>query len=250
MVTNATLASQVAAPILAEAKIPQLFFTVSDPVGAGLIEEIGVPTGANITGRVFTLPRETKLEMVMRLVGQKISGRPVRFGFIHADYSSARGDLEMLAAEGRRRGDAVFRGRAVPYRKVPDGLPEMMADVTNAVRALEDQVDFWFEPSGPLGELPAYTRILLEISEKPVAFGTHLESVRMGALLHLTPDMEQSGRETAALADAILNGRPPGEIPATPPSAFQLGVNLGTALKMGIVIPPDILALAGEDVFR
>lgn len=250
VVTNATLASQAAAPILAEAGIPQLFLTVSDPVGAGLIREIGAPTGSHITGMVHTLSRDTKISMAMRLAGQAVDRRPVRFGFIHSGYPSSRGDLKQLQKAAAKRGDAVFLGREVPYRRIPGGMAELMADVVNAVRALDDQVDGWFEPSGPLGELPAYTRRIMETSGKPIFFGNRLDSVREGALLHLTPDLERGGREAARLAVEILNGRNPGEIPPEPPSLFRVGVHLGTALDLGITVPPDILALAGEDVFR
>jgi putative ABC transport system substrate-binding protein len=250
VVTNGAMASQAAAPILAEAGIPQLFLTVSDPVGAGLIREVGVPTGNNVTGKVHTLPRDTKLKMAMRLIGQAVEHRPVRFGFIHSGYPSSRRDLKKLREAAAKRGDVVFLGREVPYREIPNGMTDLMADVVNAVRALDDQVDGWFEPSGPLGELPAYTRRIMETSAKPIFFGNRLDSARQGALLHLTPDMERSGREAAQIAADILNGRNPGEIPPVPPSLFKVGVHLGTALDLGITVPPDILTLAGEDVFR
>jgi len=248
--TNGTLASQVAAPILAEAGIPQLFLTVSDPVGAGLIEKVGAPTGSHVTGTVHTLSREAKLNMVMRLAEQAIDHRPVRFGFIHSGYPSSRGDFQKLREAARKRGDVVFLGREIPYRDIPNGMAELMDDVVNAVRALDDQVDGWFEPSGPLGELPAYTRRIMETSAKPIFFGNRLDSAREGALLHMTPDLERSGRETARLALDILNGRNPGVIPPVPPSLFKVGVHLGTALNLGITVPPDILTLAGEDVFQ
>ncbi len=250
VVTNATLASQAAAPILAEAGIPQLFLTVSDPVGAGLIREVGVPAGNNVTGMVHALPRDTKLKMAMRLIGQAVEPRPIRLGFIHSGNPSSRGDLKKLREAAAKRGDVVFLGREVPYREIPNGMRDLMADVTSAVRAMDDQVDGWFEPSGPLGELPAYTRRILETSAKPIVFGNRLDSARQGALLHMTPDPERSGREAARLAVDILNGRNPGDIPPVPPSLFKVGVHLGTALDLGITVPPDILALAGEDVFR
>jgi len=250
VVTNATLASQTAASVLKGTGIPILFLTVSDPVGAGLIEAVGKPTGTAVTGKVYTLPRNTKIDLVMRLARQVIPDRTVRFGFIHSSYPSSMGDFKALDEEARKRGDCRFIPFQVGYRAVPDGLEAMLDEVRNGIGELEDQVDFWFEPSGPLGELPRFTRVLLKASDHPVIFGTKLKSVRLGALMHLTPSMEPSGREAAALAVAILKGRPPGEIPPTPPSAFELGLNLTTALKLGIVIPPDILALAGENIFH
>ncbi len=55
VVTNATLASQVARRVLEGSGTPMIFMTVSDPVGAGLIREIGVSTGTFVTGRVHTI---------------------------------------------------------------------------------------------------------------------------------------------------------------------------------------------------
>ena len=250
VVTNATMASQVAMQVLAGTGIPMLFMTVSDPVGAGLIRQIGVPTGTQITGKVHMIDRATRINMVMELVGQTISRRPVRLGFIHSSYPSARGDIRELQALAANREDITFVVHELPYRRVPDGMPAMLTDVTTAIQILEGRVDAWWEPSGPLGEVEAYTRLLQQHSSAAIAMGTKLHSVRLGALLHLTPNVEATGREAALLADAILKGADPGKIAPSPPTAFDLGINLGTALKMNIVVGPDIIKLAGEHVYR
>ncbi len=86
VLSNATLASQAAAKLLKGTNIPQLFFTVADPVGAGLVESIGPSTGKNITGRVHNITRETKVKLVLRLIETQIQTRPIRFGYIHSTY--------------------------------------------------------------------------------------------------------------------------------------------------------------------
>jgi putative ABC transport system substrate-binding protein len=48
----------------------------------------------------------------------------------------------------------------------------------------------------------------------------------------------------------VLNGADPGSIPVVPPDNFDLGINLTTAMKLKIVIPSDLLTMAGERVFR
>jgi PAS domain S-box-containing protein len=96
VVSNATMASQTAAKLLAGTDIPQLFFTVSDPVGAGLVKSIGTATGKNITGRVHSITREIKIKLVLRLVEGKIKTRPIRFGYIYSTYPSSMGDLHHL----------------------------------------------------------------------------------------------------------------------------------------------------------
>lgn len=250
VVTNATLASQTAARLLKGTAIPILFMTVSDPVGAGLITAVGVPTGTNITGKVHMISRETRINMVMELIGDTVLRKPVRMGFVHSSYPSSVGDLRALTASAESRDDILFIPFQVDYRKVPQGMPAMLKDAIQGIETIRDRVDFWWEPSGPLGEVGAYTKALLEHSSAPVVMGTKLESVKLGALLHLTPSIEASGRETAMLADAILKGADPGKIPVTPPTAFELGINLTTALENKIVVPPDLLELAGEHIYR
>ncbi len=244
VVTVATLASQAAAGLLQGTDVPLLFCVVSDPVGAGLIERVGAPTGTRITGRVFTIPRQAKLEMIHRLTGRTVSGRPVRLGFIHSTYPSSLGDLRKLKAACRERGDMVMVAYEIPYREVPRGLPAMIAETRKAAVKLQGQVDYWMEPSGPLGETTVYTAALLRASGVPIAFGTKPESVKLGALMHATLDAEDGAREIAGLALGILNGADPGRIPVVPARACKLGFNLDTAIRLEIVIPPDMLELA------
>lgn len=250
VVANATLASQTALKLLKDSGIPLLFMTVSDPVGAGLIREIGKPTGTNITGRVHTINRRTRINMVMGLIGSATRQKPVRIGFIHSTYPSSVGDLRELQYAAKERSEIEFIPYSVEYRKVPEGSEEMLRDVRRGMESLEDKVDYWWEPSGPLGEMVEYSELLIRHSKKPVVMGTKIKSVEKGALIHLTPSIEGSGREVARLADAILKGSDPGKIPAVPPGNFELGVNLGTALKYGIVIPPDMIKLAGKHLYK
>jgi putative ABC transport system substrate-binding protein len=250
VVTNATMATQAAQKLLKTTDIPIVFMTVSDPVGVGIIEESGTGSGSNITGRIHMIDRETRINMVMRLVAPTAGRKPIRIGFIHSSYPSAVGDFRELSSAAKRRNDIIFKSHKVDYRKVPEGLPAMLEDTLNGIRELDDEVDFWWEPSGPLGEVLEYTQAILDHSNHPIVMGTKLKSVEMGALLHLTPSIEGSGREAAMLADAILKGADPGELPVVPPKDFELGINLTTAIHMNIVIPPDLLKLAGDQIYR
>jgi putative tryptophan/tyrosine transport system substrate-binding protein len=248
--TIATLASQAALKVLKGSDVPIFFFQVSDPVGASLIEKIGVPTGTNVTGRVFNVPGEIRLNLASRLIGQTTSKRPIRFGYIHSTYPSAMGDIKELKEIVKKRTDFIFESYQVMYEKVPDGVPQMLANVKKGIQAISGKVDFWWQPQGPLGEINDYTQLLLKYSKIQVAIGNNQACVKKGALLHITPDLEASGREAAIFVDAILKGADPGEIRVTPPGKFQIGINLTTALKLNIVVPPDMLDLAGDHVYR
>jgi len=250
VVTIATLASQTAAKLLKDTDVPVLFFQVSDPVGAGLIKQINAPTGTNITGKVNTVNRNAKIEMLFQLVSQIVVHRPIRFGIIHSTYPSSMGDIRELEMIAKRRGDITFVPYEIEYKKVPTGLPAMIEGTKKGIKALQDKVDFWVEPLGPLGESFEYTQAIMRLSTTPIVLGAKEDSVKTGALMHVTPNIEASGRETALLASQILEGRDPGTIPVTPPLNFDLGINITTALKLKIIIPPDILKLAGNHVYR
>jgi len=250
VLTNATLASKTANKVLAGTQIPILFITVGDPVGAGLIEEIGKPTGTNITGIVNKFKRDKVLNIVLEPFEKKSRENPVRIGYIHSTYPSAMGDVSKLMKVAEKRGDVVFIPYEVEYRKVPDELDAMIMDVKEGISKLENKVDFWWEESGPLGETELYMKTLLENSDKPVIFGNRTDSVKGGALIHLAPDSEIIGKEAAHFAVAILNGKNPGDIVPNPPTGFRIAVNISTANEMGIAFSSSIIQLAGEHIYR
>jgi putative ABC transport system substrate-binding protein len=63
-------------------------------------------------------------------------------------------------------------------------------------------------------------------------------------LLSFGPDLDESYRRAAALADAILKGARPSDLPVEEPTRFILALNLQTAAALGLTIPPAILVRA------
>jgi putative ABC transport system substrate-binding protein len=141
VVPVATLATQSAVEVLRFTGIPVFFLCVSDPVGAGIIEEEGRATGTGVTGRIHSISREVKIDNVMRLIGGTFKNRPVRVGYIHSSYPSSVGDLEKLTSLAQQRTDLVFVPYRVEYSQMPAGLDGMMEQTVRGIQDLEDRVD-------------------------------------------------------------------------------------------------------------
>lgn len=60
------------------------------------------------------------------------------------------------------------------------------------------------------------------------------------------PDTAEIFRRSSAYVDRILNGEPPGKLPAQSPDKFELVVNLKTAKALGLSVRESFLLLADE----
>ena len=59
-------------------------------------------------------------------------------------------------------------------------------------------------------------------------------------------EVSDVGHRVADLADKILKGAKPGEIPIFEPTKYELGINLKTAKTLGIELPPLLVARADK----
>ena len=71
-------------------------------------------------------------------------------------------------------------------------------------------------------------------------------NAKAGALLSYGPVHEVYFPRALILADKILKGAKPSELPIEQPTRFELVVNLKTAKALNLLIPPALLATADE----
>ena len=72
--------------------------------------------------------------------------------------------------------------------------------------------------------------------------------VRDGGLISYGPDMEEEFDLAAGLVDRLFKGAQAAQLPVELPTRFTLAINLRTAAKLDLTIPPSLLALADEVV--
>jgi putative ABC transport system substrate-binding protein len=92
----------------------------------------------------------------------------------------------------------------------------------------------------------AYRRLIVELAAKsrlPTIYPIR-QFVEAGGLMSYGIDFSDVGHRAADLADQILKGAKPGEIPIFQPTQFELSINLKTAKTLGIELPPLLVARA------
>jgi putative ABC transport system substrate-binding protein len=91
-----------------------------------------------------------------------------------------------------------------------------------------------------------YRRLIVELAAKgrlPTIY-VYRQFVEAGGLMSYGIDLSDVGHRVADLADKILKGAKPGEIPIFQPTHFELSINLKTAKTLGIELPPLLVARA------
>jgi putative ABC transport system substrate-binding protein len=213
----------------ATSSIPIVGMT-DDMLGSGLVASLARP-GGNATG-VSILATELdvkRLELLHEAVPQ---AAPIG---VLADFStiSTRAPLEAAA---RRLGiELVIRGGRDPEEAVR-AADEMTKAGVRAVNVLASPV---------LHTARAAIIERLNRAGLPAIYQWP-EMVEEGGLLGYGPRIVACYGQVAVLAEKIIKGAKPADLPIEQPTKFELVVNLKTAKAIGLTLPQSFLARADE----
>jgi len=232
MITNAYAAARV---IKDRSNVPVVVITGADPVATGLIDSLARP-GGKITGigevaaelsakrlEVLkdTFPGLRKIAMLWNADDLGMTGR----------YKNAEAAARTLGFEIQPLGVREPEDFAAAFAAMVRDRPDAILMVTDALTALNRKRVFEFAAEQKLPAIYEYDFL-----------------VRDGGLMSYGPDMGEVYDRAAGLADRILRGAHPADLPFEQPTRFRLVINKKTLETLGLTIPAAILMRADEVV--
>src|SRR3989454_8590360 len=203
--------------------VPIVYCMVLDPEKNGL-------NAPNMVGIILEVPVDRQFrEMRWVLPGLK------RLGVLYDPEKT--GDLvEDARRVGKTFGVELIARQVHSEKEVPAGL-----------RGLIPQVDaLWLIPDGTVLTEESISFLLTTALDSNVpVIGFSSELVRSGALVGLSVNYEDVGRQAALLTRKILSAQIKAPI-TFPPEKLRLALNLKTAKFLGLQIPSDVLNRADQ----
>src|SRR4051794_12068624 len=216
--------------------IPIVGVAMADPVRDGLVRNYASPE-ANITGNTFLGPElvPKRLAYLKELL-PSISRVHVLW---HPDaYAKQTMDdmvvqTEQAAAALNLHLEFVAAGRPSEFEKA---FQVVASDRPEAL--LEFPSQMFYATREELVRLAALHGI-------PAMWNAR-EFVELGGLIMYGTSLTQLSRQAAIYVDKLIKGAKPSELPVEQPTTFELLINTTTARKLGLTIPPTLLARADE----
>jgi putative ABC transport system substrate-binding protein len=213
--------------------IPIVFTSVSDPVGAGIVDSLARP-GGNATG--FMLAEYSVSGKWLELLKQ-VAPELKRVAVLRHSANPAG-----IAQFGAIQAVAASLGVAVSPIDVQDA-----SEIERAVAAFVRSANGGMIVTGS-ATATIHRELIITLAEryKLPAVYTERFAVASGGLISYGPGFVNQFRRAASYVDRILKGEKPADLPVQAPTKYELVINLKTAKALGLSVPQTLLASADE----
>ena len=203
-----------------------IVFTVGDPVGVGLVKNLGRP-GGNLTGNSSQSEVIPKLLDLLRQVVPRMS----RVGFLH---------------------DSKNASAVLTKTRLESACKELGVRLIPATMSTSDEIDKAFvhlKREKAQGLVVSYGGIMAAARQRIIESAANYrlpaiyfgdEYVDSGGLISYSPN-DDNTPQIADYVDKILKGAKPGDLPIAQPTTFELVINRKTAKALGLTIPQSLL---------
>ena len=212
--------------------IPIVFAIASDPVGSGLVASLARP-GGNATG--LSLQATDLAGKRLGLLREVIPGLHRLAIMGNVSYPAVVLEIGRAQAAARALGLDVA---TLEIRRAEDIAP--------AVKSLKGKADALYVSPDALAVANAPQLGNLALAARLPTMHAFREFVEVKGLMSYGANFPDLWRHAADIADKILRGAKPADIPVEQPTKFDLVINLTTAKALGLNMPPNLLTLADE----
>ena len=213
--------------------IPVVLTNSIDPVGVGLVASLARP-GGNITGTSQQAPDifAKRLQLLVQAIPNVSTVAVVWNAANPANARSWREVQEAGRVLGIKLQSREVRGPS-DFERI---LAEMARERPDALLLIGDRLTL--QHGAEIVDFATQKRIPSMLDR------AYLETA--GALLSYGAEEEELWRRAADLADKILKGAKPADLPIEQPTKFKFVINLKTAKTLGLMISQSMLLRADE----
>jgi putative ABC transport system substrate-binding protein len=214
----------------ATSTIPIVFASAGDPVASGLVASLAKP-GGNVTGITILSPELSgkRLELLKETI-RRLS----RVAVLTNPSVPAQASLGEFDAAARALGLTLTILKAQRLNELENAFLSIAQEQYGALIIVPDA--FFASQRSRFVEFTSKNRI--------PAIYDRADYVDTGGLMSYGIDFRNQFRRAAYFVDKILKGTSPAELPVEQPTKFEFVINLKAAKKIGVTIPPNVLARA------
>lgn len=215
----------------ATSTIPIVFSVVVEPIGDGLATSLQQP-GGNVTGVTTFDPQQARTQLeFLKMVRPALARVAILsdLGVSECLSNSNRDAAQELGMEPQ-----VIRVNG-PFPDYEGAFSAMDRERAEALVVLEEPINAACRKQ--IADLASIRRL-------PTVFAR--EQVDAGGLIAYGTSIREAAKHMARYVDKIFKGAKPGDLPIEAVLRHELVVNLSTARKLGLAVPPELLNRANQ----